>query len=374
MLVVRWPVAVGMVALSLIATPAIGQSQFEDRQAAQGQQGPSLPGSIVNASEMTDQRRQQVQQYIRTAYQNLTAKDDQAVTRGRSLLLEPVSDRTSDAFINYYGQQLFQGLSQVMSQARPFVRLNAMIVAARFQQPAVLKLAQQGLTDEAPAVRYWAGKIVQNHAQQADGVPEAQREPLLKALSAAIDGEVDPIVVKAAMLALAAIPGGNADARLLSTLNNRVALHARNPRVGYVAEQDALQTLYSNVSQRVANNQGSDQAVRTLARIAFRYKALIAAQQQARQKTQAGGQANGAANGNDSGGIGNNDGNSGDSEESGQNHARMAKLSDKVLQWSFNQLSTSGSIPTSLKGWRQQLTQAPYNFSAQELAVPKASA
>jgi hypothetical protein len=273
----RWPVAVLTLTLALIAAPAVGQNQ-----PGSNQQTPSLPNSIKAASELSDQQQQQVQQFVQSGFGKLTAEQDSTVAAGRRQLVSPLSGAGSQTFRQFYGQQVASRLSGLMSQARPYVRLNALIVASNIQTPEVLTVAQASLQDQAPEVRYWAAMAVRNYARQSqEGLPEDQQEAVIQSLLNVINNEADPHVVKPAMLALAAIPGGNSNQRLLSALDQRIQVHLQNPEQSFIPEQDALQTLYRNLAVQVSENGASayQQSIRNLARVAFRYKALVAQQQ-----------------------------------------------------------------------------------------------
>jgi hypothetical protein len=229
-----------------------------------------------------------------------------------------------------------------------------MIVAAKLQQPQVLDLARQAMQDEDPGLRYWASRVIRQQVQQAEKMPENQRKALLQTLMSVINGDAEPRVVQSSMLALAAMPGGNADQRLLEALNGRIAVHAKNPEQSYMPEQAALQNLVGQVARRQANGNASQQQIVALARVAYRYMALIERQA-----------ANNEQNANDA--------NGGNSNSEANARSGMAEQVQNVLKRTAGWLDVSNP-PRSLKAWQQRLTQAPYNLNQQQLALPSPGA
>jgi hypothetical protein len=322
----------------LLAAPTFAQNRSANSEP------PSLPNAVLAASELSEQQQQQVADFVEQGLGKLTSDRAGRIIAGRRQLLQPYNAGgvTSDAFESVYEPRLIEGLSQAMQQGGPMVRLNAMIVAARTQRPAVLSLARDALADKDPGVRYWAAQAIRNAARRSeDGLAEDQRQSVVQALAKLATGEADAHVVKPALLALAAIAGEQANDQLVAALNQRLQVHAGDPQQTYLPEQDALQTLYRNLAQAAANGQSDPAQIRELARVVFRYRALVEQQ------------------------LSNHD----FDEATVDRRERLVDFSQQVLAWTANQLDVDG-VPRSTDQWRQQLTQSPYNLGEDALAVP----
>jgi hypothetical protein len=345
MAAMRWPVFVVLSAVCLVAlhTPAWAQQ--------------SLSRDVTQAESVEDQHRQQIENHIDQGNSLLQSGDNEEVVSGRKQLISPFTSSPSDAFRDAYAGALGDRLETVLAQGRPLVRLNAMVVAGWMNHPRALGLGENAATDEDPRVRYWGAKVLRGFAEQPGQLGEEQRQQVRQALDQLIEGETVEEVNRQAFVGLAALDDPQADQILIGRLDNRVQQHAEDLSLGYVGARAGLEALHGRLAN--TEEETSSETVRELARVTARYL-LIASEQLAEHQQVL-------------------------EPDQRTARARLAVLADEILNWAVGQLDGEGrpqgnmaelidnsdwqGVHQKAQAWAQTLTDAPFNFSDQQIAI-----
>ena len=213
----RWLNVVSLVAVAAIATPALAQTGANGNGDGAPPELEPLPTSIRAATDLTETQQGQVRDYIDQALQMLASDDNEFVTAGRQALLQNYGNVASDSFKAFYGDAVLNGLTPMLQNQRPLIRLNAAIIVSHIQRPQALQLAQQVLGAKDIAVRYWGAKILQRYAEQANRGQQTIDPQQAQTIQEMVDGLLknNPAgpVAHPALLALAALNTDDATAR-----------------------------------------------------------------------------------------------------------------------------------------------------------------
>lgn len=294
----------------------------------------NLPADIVqSAAALNEAQLRTVDAFITPAVQQLaTSADDAQVAAARRKLVEPFGMGGTDLFKNEYTRRLSARLNTagaLATEARPAVRLNAMIVVSYMTDPSALPLVEQGLQDPSPAVRFWAARAVQNLGDKA--LSNTDRERLLDLVSRTLKNEQGQEVVEELLRTYSRINIPRAAQQLMVVLNERVTRHAAHPDTSMAAEQAALQEQFRNLVQAKALNNQAPPAlvVKELAKAALRYGTI--AVDRLRQNPNM-------------------------SSVNRDSLTRFIELADNALRWSVNELAPNraSSVPADFKLELQQ--------------------
>lgn len=241
-----------------------------------------IPNEILKAaSPLTAEQQKAVDTEVSRLMDQLTAEDDDRVVAARGELLEPLQLGGSESFNAAYAASLARHLSIPLASDRPIARINAMVIARSIKDPGVVIVARTVLTrDENAAVRYGAARAI-NVALAPDAtgkisLSELQQKELLADLKKVLTKESSPEVIRQILTAVAKLTIPDAAKTLFDALNQRVAMHARDPASSIRPEIDALRELHRKiVSQRAVNKSSVDDAtLKAMALTAFRYLVL----------------------------------------------------------------------------------------------------
>ncbi|MEX0654530.1 MAG: hypothetical protein WD534_04800 [Phycisphaeraceae bacterium] len=316
---------------------------------ALAQEAPRLRADVLMAEELTEEIRQSIAMYVTHWAGQLQSEDAQRVAEARRRLLEPVrGGRVSEAFTGHYSEQAGAELRPALDSDQLVVRLNAIIVVTRLSGEAALPLIEQGMTDDSPAVRYWAIKAVQT-VEFAD----QDKSTLVERVVAHLERESEPSVAEQTMVALVDIDLPEARTRGLEVLNARIARHLNEPGRSMQVEHAGLSRVY----QQLARTGDPDRpALRQLARAAVRYQDLAARYLQAE----------------------------GVEEEARESYIRMIELCNAVLRFTADNLNAAGvpgriepivaqgnwgGVEQNADEWRALMLRPPYGLTEQDLAV-----
>lgn len=340
---------------------------------ASAQQTRIPPEALTATDSHSTEEKRAIADYIREwsgllaeAATNPVVSDDK-VADARNRLLEPVrKPGTSDFFKNRYSQAAAEALEPVLDSDRLIVRLNAMIVVTRFTHESAIPLAEKGLKDPSPSVRYWAAKAIANMAESRNSqgepiLPTRLKLTLLRTLNDAGRTETSSEVLLQTVKAMVLMDVPTAPVRVLELVDARIPYHLEHPFESYEAERVGLREVY----QKVSPNQTPDPAqVRLMARIAQRYMNLISRNlANARENEE-----------------------SPISELMTADHAAMIELCDVVLNYSHDSANSQVNLPPSasqkipfnqwneinliaVDRWGAVLQAAPFNYAPADLAL-----
>jgi hypothetical protein len=349
---VRWLVVALLMLLGLLVVPTQAQAQSAGSVA---QPPEALANSLKAARSLSTDQQQVVRQYISQTLAILKAGGAEQIRAGREALLDPYGSAASSEFKAFYGDAVLGELAALVENSTSAVQLNAAIVAAEMQRPAALPLARAVLKVDNAAVRYWGGQILRQLAARGQLSAE-QRQTLIELVDGLLEGELSTRVVEPALLALTALNTEAADRRVLSALDQRIAVHVNTPELSYDGERAAMQALFRRLAQRAAEQSLAPDAVRPLARVACRYMLLIATQGQA--------------------------GAEGLTDHREASLRRTIEFTNRVLQWSATELDAADApapvgsnddwqkIQRAAEAWQTRLLESPYGIDQQQLALP----
>jgi len=365
----RRPPVVLVLILAAVASATADRAQGQER----------IPqDAIVAQASFTDRQRQAITRYIgrwggllEEATTNQQVSDAQ-VSESRQKLLSPIrTPGATDFFKKRYSAQVSEVVGRLLDADRLIVRLNVMIVVTRLTDDSAVALAEKGLTDPSPSVRYWAAKAIANLAEATDSqgnpiLDVKARLSLLRTLEEAGEDEDSTEVLQQVMLAMGSMNVPSALDRLLELLDARLSWHVDRPYEPYLAESAGLRSVY----QRLLRSQAANPAqVRKLAQIAHRYMNLIS-----RNLADAADKAQGNRTENPI------------SRELEADHANMLELCEYALQYVHGEAESQEGMPTSIiqkipfrnwkeinliavDGWGQVLKAPPLNFKPGDLAI-----
>lgn len=365
----RAALAMVLSALALFAIPAAGQA-------------PTISQDVITATgTLTNDQQSQLTEY--TAYWGVIleqAIDDQTVTdddvsSARNGLIEPLRNpRATPFFKRSYSEFVSRRLGPLMQADSMRVRLNAMIVVARLTDDGAVKLANDGLNDANPAVRYWAATSIGSMATVvgANSQPllsSREKLELLDSLAAQCKVEESAEVVQQLLLAMTDMdqqdaPMPAALKTALGALDGRIDWHRRWPHEPYSAETAALRRIYLKLLQATSPDRA---LLREMARVTHRYMALVSGQIVAAEQQAA---ANGSAV----------------DRARTDDWTDMLKICELALQLAHGQLGAQGQLPDPVsplinfrdwakinkiatEDWDKVLEAAPFSFKPEDLRI-----
>ncbi len=318
-----------------------------------------IPYDVVTATTvLSNVQRQHIDRYLNERVANLLDGTLNEIVQARKDLIEPLTwAGSTEIFHLAYSSAASNRLAPAVNSDQPEVRLNAMIVVNSLNDPGTVFLIQKGLTDPNPAVRYWAGKAV-NQITTRSELSEQEQRTLLESLASAMSKETSERVLQRLLVGLVGLNIPEAATELLDGLNSRIDLHAVNPSMPLQAEIDGLRTLFVKTVQANSNGQNIPvPTVRQMALVAYRYLTLSSALLDMDRPSQ----------------------------EAHLHHQNMIKLTDAILRWTAQQMPPQVPQPVTVKNelasqnwqlirlraeeWRRVLSLAPFNFGPIDLIV-----
>lgn len=319
-----------------------------------------IPYSTITANgAVTSDQLSDIESYLDERIPLLLEGSEAEVVRARRELIEPLSWAGGTPIFHLaYSSATANRLPQAIKAEQLLVRLNAMIIINSLNDPGVVTLIKSGLEDKSPAVRYWAGKAVNQTI--TNRMSDGEQQSLLEVLTRAMLREKSERVLQRLLVAVVGLDIPEAATRLLDALNKRVALHASNPSMPLGAGLEGLRTLFIKMVGAKANDQDAPvQTIRKLAVVAIRYLDLCASLLDMDRA----------------------------SLENQSKYREMIKLSDAILRWSVRQMPPEGgaNIPPTVKSdilarnwplirlraeeWKRVLNQAPFGLGPVDLMV-----
>ncbi|MCC5831060.1 MAG: hypothetical protein JJU36_16580 [Phycisphaeraceae bacterium] len=218
---------------------------------------PVLQDRIIQASSIAanSPEANAINAYVRFWADRMGTDDDQVVAarvaESRRELTAPFGRGPSSAFRTTYEAALSERLLPLAQSPQMLVRLNTMVITAQMRSQAIFPLIEAGMSDELPAVRYWAARagnlLVQSGKASESDLrtrldPEMQQR-VLGIFGPKIATEVVGPVFQQMALAVGSLDSNEADNRMLDALNARIGLYATNPRIGPAGVRDAINQL-----------------------------------------------------------------------------------------------------------------------------------
>lgn len=318
----------------------------------------SISQTILQAqAELSPQEQANVNAFLDAQLARMQSNGPSEVAQGRARIAEQFTISLSENFLNYYRQELGRRAATLIKPDLPLMtRLNVAVLSAKLTGDGLLSVLQTGASDQSPAVRYWIAKAV--GAAAKDGAFDSQQQQIvLNVLAQRLKDEDSSLVLEQIMVAIAEINLPQAIQTVLEGLDSRVALHVNNPDLRYKPVLNGMQQLWSKLIALRTNNQNVNKEQHELARIAFRYYALIADQLAAMQ-------------------------NDGENDETlTQDKAQMALICSRVMDDVVKEMapnvarplpvdtSNAAELKVSRDRWRDILKAPPFNFTDDQLKV-----
>ncbi len=322
----------------------------------------SLPQPILGATAaLTPQQEATVDAFVDTQVARLQSNDPGEVAQGRSRLTEQYSLSTSGFFKDYYSQAIATRIAPLLAPDGPLMtRLNVAIVSAKLSGQSLVTVLQAGENDPSAAVRYWIAKAV-GEAAKNNRLNKQEQQDVLDVMARRLKAEDSSLVLEQVLIAMAEIDLPDAILKVLEGLNARVQFHKQNPDARFKPVHGGMKQLWSKLIALRAGAKNVDKEQFELARIAFRYYALIADQFAA------------AAENNDAG-------NEEEAENARQDKIAMAAICGRVMDDVARQVprvtppqpidpNNAAELRASADRWREVLKAPPFNFTDEELAV-----
>ncbi len=335
-------------ALCMAVVGPAGQTLF-----AQG----SLPQAILQAqAELSAQEKSTVDQFVDAQATRLQSTDPAEVAAGRANLTDQFNLSPSPFFQDYYRRSVAQRITPLIQAEQPLMtRLNVAIVSAKLSGDSLVGILQAGAADPSPAVRYWIAKAV-GSAAKAKAFDPQQQQRVLTVLAQRLKDEDASLVLEQAMLAIAEIDLREAIPTVLDGLDSRVAFHQNNAKVPFKPVQGGMQQLYRKLVEQRSGGTNVTIELHNLARIAYRYYALIGDQLDAI----------------------NNEAPADDTDAIKQDKAVMAGLGGQVMDYVVRDVAkltppqpvspnNAAQLKASAALWRDILTSPPFNFTDEQL-------
>ncbi len=318
----------------------------------------SLPATIIQAQQLSAQDKTTIDGFIDAQVTRLQSSDPEQVALGRSLLAEQFGLGSSPAFINYYSQAIAQRVAPLLVPDGPLMtRLNIAIVSAKLSDASLVTVLKAGADDPSPAVRYWIAKAV-GAAAKNDRISQQQQQDVLDVMAARLKVEDSELVLGQVMLAISEIDLDEAIEKVLEGLDARVSFYKQHAQARFKPVHDGTQQLWSKLIALRSDGKNVDKEQKELARIAFKYYALIAEQMAA--------------------GIDNPD--EDETAAIKQDKATMAGICGRVMDDVARQVArisppqmvdpnNATELKASADRWRDVLKAPPFNYTDEQLAV-----
>ena len=239
-----------------------------------------IDSSIVGKkTPLTRNEKQTVGDFVDRWVSQLTSgtSTDLEVADGVKHLAAALRVHPSNFFLIEFRAALAAPLRNALKSQRDIVRINVMIVAEYLADAGNIGLLVDGLADKSPAVRYWAAKAVATVAETYLNNPNNQnpqlQKDLLKAIIDAMKVEQSEYVMQHLMHALSQLTIPEAANELLKALDERVAIHFKNPAIPVEAESDALRQAMIRIIKQ--HGEASNQEMRLLTLVSARYLILV---------------------------------------------------------------------------------------------------
>ncbi len=355
--------------VGLLAAALAGPATAQDR----------IPqDAIVAQTAFNDTQRQAITAYVsrwagvlNEATTNEQVFDTQ-VSDARQKLLSPIrTPGATDFFKKRYSVAVSEAIAPLLDADRLIVRLNVMIVVTKLTDDGAIALAEKGIKDPSPSVRYWAAKATISIAETVDsqGNPILDvkgRLAMLRALEEVGTTEESTEVLQQVMLAMSAMNVPSAIDRVLDLLDARLKWHVDRPYEPYLAESAGLRAVYQTLLRAPAPNPAQ---IRKLAHVSHRYMNLISRNlADAADKAQTEGIENPI------------------NRELEMDHAAMLELAEYALQYVHSEIGSQESMPISIiqkipfrnwkeinliavDGWGKVLKAPPLSFTPGDLAI-----
>lgn len=318
----------------------------------------SIPQDILGAqAELTAQQKAAVGGFVDAQVQRLQSDDPVQVARGQHLLGEQFGLSTSQFFLAHFRPLIAQRITPLIQPDNPLMtRLNVAIVSAKLTGDSLVGVLRAGAADPSPAVRYWIAKSV-GAAAKSKAFDAQQQQNVLAALAQRLKDEDSSLVLEQVMLAIAEIDLPGAIRTVREGLDSRVAFHASNPKTRFKPVHGGMQQLYRKLVEQRSGGVNVNSDLYDLARIAYRYYALIGNQLDAVDEKAE------------------------DAEAIRQDKALMAQLCGQVMNYAVRDVAgqvapqqvaayTAAQITASAALWRDILKGTPFNFTDEQLTVP----
>lgn len=316
----------------------------------------SLPSDILAAADdLTTQQQAKVDTFLQTQIARLQSEDPEQVATGRARLAEPFTLSNSEFFLSYYRKAIAQRVTPLLKPDSPLMtRLNVAIVSSKLSGQSLVAVLQAGADDPSPAVRYWIAKAVGSAAKNKRLDKQAQQN-VLQVIANRLKAEDSSLVLEQVMLAMAEIELKEATQAVLEGLDARVSFYKQNMPAPFKPVHGGTQQLWSKLIEMRSANENVDSEQKELARIAFRYYALVADQLAAADEDDLDDEAK-----NDKSSM---------AWICGRVMDDVAKAVAKINPPQPVDTKNAAELKVSVERWREILKAAPFNYSDEQLAV-----
>ena len=228
---------------------------------------------------LSESQAREVRAYVERGVDALVQSTDvEGTAAARRDLTSPLTAiAATPSFVQQYGRILAEGVRGVPADADAAKRINALLLLRNAPIQEAAPVVRGSLASPDSAVRFTAAKVIfdllRQPADRGPALSAADQRQLLADLATAAAAETDPYVVGKILPAMQAAAGDGGRARIIETLNDRVAVHAENPATGYLPELAEMSTLFL---RNLGNFQKAEAA--GLCRASARYLKLVSTQ------------------------------------------------------------------------------------------------
>ncbi len=322
----------------------------------------SLPAAILQAqAELTPQERATVDSFVDAQTARLQSDDPEQIAKGRSLLAEQFSLGRSAFFLDYYRPTIANKIAPLLTPDGDLMtRLNVAIVSSKLSGQSLTTVLQAGADDPSPAVRYWIAKAVGAAAKNKRLKTQGQKDALA-VMAKRLKAEDNSLVLEQVMVAIAEIDLPDAIQKVLEGLDSRVTFHKQNTKARFKPVHGGMKQLWSKLVHLRAGGNNVDKEQFELARIAFRYYALIADQLTEANKN-------------------NDNGDDEEAQQAKQDKVAMAVICGQVMADVAKEVAgvtppqpvnpnNAAELRVSVDRLREMLKASPFSFTDEQLAV-----
>lgn len=174
---------------------------------ASAQTGSTLPRSTVETISVNPAQRTQIQQFVDTWAERVTAKDAQDTKRGVEALTEPLQSRgVSVAFRQAYTQALNPLFTRLEESGTIADKLSILRIAADLATPSAVARVRELMEDEDQGVRLFAisraGQVFESTRVHGPAMTGTDANALIEAIAQAADHDTQPEMLRACARAL----------------------------------------------------------------------------------------------------------------------------------------------------------------------------
>ena len=237
------------------------------------------PQLMLNQAPLSSEQIGQIDAYVGGWAKILCQSTNQhEVAEARRQMLEPLRfPQLAPGVREALVKSMSSAIAGCANAEQPISRLNALIIGAELANASVFDLSAAGLTDNDPAIRYWAAKAAADVAEKTQNAfNEAQQKQLLASLKQAMSGESSDMILEQMARAIATLNIPEAQQALLDIVGERVAVFLAEPNQALRVDVKVLGDMQRRLALLDANGQNIEAPLRQLLTVTGKYAHAVA--------------------------------------------------------------------------------------------------